>query len=304
MTTARRQGSRRRLDQHLVAAGHFEHREQARAAVQAGWVLVNGQVARRAADLVPPDAEISITQRPLFVSRGGDKLAGALDDLGVDVAGLVALDAGASTGGFVDCLLQRGAAHVVAVDVGYGQLAWRLRQDPRVTVVERQNIRDLTRAILGPKLPPGISWPGFVTLDLSFIGLEKVFPAIINLIEAGGLVVALVKPQFQVGRGLVGKGGVVRRPELHLQAILGTARAAWNQGFEVLGLTYSRLKGPRGNLEYFLFLRAGRAGLAGDGSEHAQLEKKGATPLDAQALRGLAEHVVATAGAALGAHGR
>lgn len=301
MSTKGKEGGRLRLDQRLVASGFFTHREQAKLAIQSGWVLVNGEAGLTPGDLVSPDASIQVTQSLRYVSRGGEKLAGALDDFGLDVSGMVALDAGASTGGFVDCLLQRHAAHVVAVDVGYGQLAWKLRQDPRVTVIERQNIRYLTREILSAKVPPGTPWPGLVTLDLSFIGLEKVFPAVTGLIEPGGLVVALVKPQFQVGRGLVGKGGVVRRPELHRDAIVGAGGAAIEQGFGVLAATYSRLKGPQGNLEYFLLLRG--AGLTGNGSEHAQLEKTGATTLGLQDLRALAEQVVGAAVAALGAQG-
>ncbi|MDP2871311.1 MAG: TlyA family RNA methyltransferase [Bacillota bacterium] len=292
--------SRRRLDLHLVAAGLFEHREQARAAIEAGWVKLDGEVELRPGASVRLGAGVLVTGGPRFVSRGGDKLDGALSEFALDVTGLVALDAGASTGGFVDCLLQRGAAHVIAVDVGYGQLAWKLRQDVRVTVIERQNIRYLTREMLGPKLPPGVGWPALVTLDLSFIGLEKVFPAVRSLIEPGGMVLALVKPQFQVGRGLVGKGGVVRRPELHRQAILSAGEAALLLGFGVLGATYSKLKGPRGNVEYFLLLRAGGAGLAGDSSEKTQLEKTGAARSNAQDLHKLAQAAVDAAGAALG----
>jgi 23S rRNA (cytidine1920-2'-O)/16S rRNA (cytidine1409-2'-O)-methyltransferase len=302
MTTADRPGGRRRLDQHLVSAGLFTHREQAKLAVLSGWVLVNGQAIHRPGHPVSENDEIQITQSPRYVSRGGDKLAGALDDFRLDVTAMVALDAGASTGGFVDCLLQRGAAHVVAVDVGYGQLAWKLRQDPRVTVIERQNIRYLTSQALGERLPEGTPWPCLITLDLSFIGLEKVFPTVKGLVEPGGLVMPLVKPQFQVGRGLVGKGGVVRRPELHKDAITGAANAAMEQGFEVLAVTYSKLKGPQGNIEYFLLLRAGRAGTAATGSEKPQLEKTGAAPLDMPAVDLLSEQVVEAARVALGAH--
>jgi len=294
-------GSRRggRLDQWLVDSGEFATREKARAAILAGEVLVDGRPVTKAGAVVRLESDVVVRGRPRYVGRGGDKLAGALADLAIDPSGTVALDAGAATGGFVDCLLQHGAAHVIAVDVGYGQLAWSLRQDPRVTVVERQNLRYLTPEHLSSLLPPGIPLPQLVTLDLSFIGLDKVYPAVLRLLNGGeGRVLALVKPQFEVGRENVGKRGVVRRPELQVEAILATARSARAAGFRVERLTYSKLAGPEGNIEYFLLLAADRGGLAPDSTERRHLAKPG---LDEAELGELTRQVVAAAWQALGA---
>lgn len=288
-----------RLDQLLVAGGWYESREKAQAAILAGQVTVTGRDVVKPGTLVAPDADISVSGGARFVSRGGDKLAGALDRLELGVVGLVALDAGSATGGFVDCLLQRGAAHVVAVDVGYGQLAWRLREDQRVTVIERQNLRHLTPGMLKERLPAGVAWPGLVTLDLSFIGLDKVLPAVRLLVEPGGLVLALVKPQFEVGPKQVGKRGVVRRPELHRLALQGVAAAAEASGFTVIGLTYSDVRGPQGNIEYFLLSRAARAGQEGAEGEPAQLEKTGESTLTGAALEVAITAVVEAAWRAL-----
>lgn len=287
-----------RLDSLAVSRGLFPSREKARGAILAGELTVDGMPAAKPGAAVSPQAELRVRERPRFVSRGGEKLDGALDRLGLDVSGRVALDAGASTGGFTDCLLQRGAARVVAVDVGYGQLAWSLRRDPRVTVVERQNLRTLTPEKLKDVLPSGVPLPDMATLDLSFIGLEKVFAPLARLLRPGATVVALVKPQFQVGRGLVGKGGVVRRPELHRAAIVDAGAAAREAGFAVCGLTYSGLPGPRGNLEYFLLLELPGAGEDGPGRETCELEKT-RQHLDARDLSRLAEEVVSAVREAL-----
>jgi 23S rRNA (cytidine1920-2'-O)/16S rRNA (cytidine1409-2'-O)-methyltransferase len=279
----------------LVTRGLFPSREKARAALLAGEVKVQGQPVTKAGTLVARDVAIEVAAPARYVSRGGDKLAGAIADLSVDVSGRVALDAGASTGGFTDCLLKHGARHVVAVDVGYGQLAWSLRTDPRVTVLERCNLRYLTPAQLREALPPGVGEPDFATLDLSFIGLAKVLPTVRSLLQSGGQVLALVKPQFEVGRGQVGKRGVVRQPELHCKALTDVATAAMQEGFVVLGLTYSPLRGPEGNLEYFILLENRAAGQGHDLSEAGGLEKTGRPPISPADLGVAADAVVRAA---------
>lgn len=290
---------RERLDHLLVLRGLFTSREKARAAILAGEVQVNGEIATKAGIPVAEDVQITLTEHPRYVSRGGDKLAGAIADLGVPVRGRIALDSGASTGGFTDCLLQHGARHVAAVDVGYGQLAWSLRQDARVTVVERQNLRYLDRPTLRDLLPADVPLPDLVTLDLSFIGLGKVLPAVGGWIQPGGLVMALVKPQFEVGRGQVGKRGVVRDPALHRQALLDVAAAAADAGFLVKGVTYSKLLGPEGNREYFLLLEWPDAGQDAPSSEPAGLEKKGRGVLEGDELAAAVGAAVAAAWAEL-----
>ncbi len=232
-----------RLDTLMVERGVAPSREKARVAVLAGDVLVDGGAARRPAASVRRDARIELVRRPRYVSRGGEKLEHALEAFALDARGIVAMDVGASTGGFTDCLLQHGAARVYAVDVGYGQLEYRLRQDPRVVVMERTNIRELTG------LP---ETPDLATIDVSFIGLEKVVPVVAGLLRAGGRIVALVKPQFQARRREVGKGGVVKDPLMHA-AVLGRV-VAWGvgQGLRFGGLTTSPLRGPAGNKEFFV----------------------------------------------------
>jgi 23S rRNA (cytidine1920-2'-O)/16S rRNA (cytidine1409-2'-O)-methyltransferase len=203
----------------------------------------------KAGALVAAEAEIKLKPAPAYVSRGGEKLAGALDHFGVEPAGKVCLDAGASTGGFTQVLLLRGAAKVYAVDVGYGQLDQSLRQDPRVVVLERANIRLLPK----DTIPEPIE---LATLDLSFISLTLVIPKILEFLAPGGAILALVKPQFEVGKGKVGKGGVVRDPALQQEAVEKVARAALNLGLTVSPAFPSPLKGPKGNQEYFLLLKA------------------------------------------------
>lgn len=236
---------KQRLDLALVAAGLASSREQARACILAGAVTVNGQVVVKPGALVAAEASLAVRQRPAYVSRGGYKLAHALDVFRIEVREWVCLDAGASTGGFTDCLLQRGARRVYAVDVGYGQLDWRLRQDPRVVVMERVNLRTLTA------LPEPVD---LATLDLSFISLRLVLEPVRALLRPGGEVVALIKPQFEAGRERVGRGGVVRDPRVHaavLQNLLGWAMA---HGYAVRGLTASPLRGPAGNVEFLAHL--------------------------------------------------
>ncbi len=236
-----------RLDHWLVLHNLAASRAQAQALILAGRVLVNGAPVTKAGALVPQEAVVTLKEAPPYVSRGGEKLAPALDHFGVEVAGLVCLDAGASTGGFTDVLLQRGAARVYAVDVGVGQLDPRLRRDPRVVVRERTNIRHLT--------PDDVPEPlDLITLDLSFISLTLVLPVVVRFLKPGGRLLALVKPQFEVGRGQVGKGGVVRDPELQRQAVEKVAACARGLGLQVSAAFPAPLKGPKGNQEYFLHL--------------------------------------------------
>jgi len=245
--------ARVRLDTELVRRGLARSREQAGELVAAGRVTVAGQRAAKPATQVTRDAPISITDtgEPGYVSRGGHKLAGALavfGSEGLTVAGRACLDAGASTGGFTDVLLRAGAAHVVAADVGYGQLAWSLRTDPRVTVLDRVNVRTLDRT--GPFDPV----PGLVVADLSFISLALVLPALVACAAPDADFVLLVKPQFE---GRVGSGGVVREPADRAEAVRRVTSAASELGLGVLGVTASPLPGPAGNVEYFVWLRRG-----------------------------------------------
>ena len=238
--------SKTRLDLLLVARGLAGSREEAQRLILAGEVRVGDRPARKPSEAVAPEAKVAVGARPRFVSRGGDKLAGALDAFGLDVAGWVALDVGASTGGFTDCLLSRGAMRVYAIDVGYGQLDWRLRQDPRVVVIERQNVRRL--------LPEAIPEPiALAVVDVSFISLRLVLPPVCRSLASPATVVALVKPQFEVGKGKVGKGGVVREPLLHQEAVEGVRRAAAALGLVERGFAESALRGPKGNREFFLY---------------------------------------------------
>jgi 23S rRNA (cytidine1920-2'-O)/16S rRNA (cytidine1409-2'-O)-methyltransferase len=237
-----------RLDQALVERGLVESRQKAQMLIRAGEVRLDGVVAEQADQRVAPDAEVELAARPRFVGRGGEKLAGALDDLGVDPGGRVCLDAGASTGGFTDALLQRGARQVYAIDVGYGQLAWQLRQDERVVVIDRTNIRDLA-SLEG-------ATPDLAVGDLSFISLRLVVPAIRRLIAPGGEILVLLKPQFELGRGRVGKGGVVRSQGDRDEALSSfTEWAAKEGGLQVIGTAASRVAGAKGNQEYFVHLR-------------------------------------------------
>ncbi|MEN9207030.1 MAG: TlyA family RNA methyltransferase [Gloeomargarita sp. GMQP_bins_120] len=241
-----------RLDTLLVAQGHFPTREQARRAIQAGWVQVNHQVVDKPGAWVAVDSQITVQSRSPYVSRGGEKLAHALRAFHIQVTDRVALDGGISSGGFTDCLLQAGARRVYGVDVGYGQVAWSLRQDPRVKVLERTNLRYLRPEQL---YAPGDPWPDLGVLDLSFISVTKVLPAVWDLLLPPRELVILVKPQFEVGRQQVGKGGVVRSPQAQAQAIQTVAQAAMTLGWQVHGLTASPLLGPAGNREFLLWLR-------------------------------------------------
>jgi 23S rRNA (cytidine1920-2'-O)/16S rRNA (cytidine1409-2'-O)-methyltransferase len=259
---------RLRLDAELVRRGLARSREQAAELIATGRVAVGGQQASKPASQVSLDAAITVEQpagEPGYVSRGGHKLAGALAAFpGLAVAGRRCLDAGASTGGFTDVLLRAGAAHVVAVDVGYGQLAWSLRTDERVTVLDRVNVRSLTPEQVAPA-------PDLVVADLSFISLTLVLPALVACAAAEADFLLMVKPQFEVGKDMVG-GGVVRDPELRAAAVTAVADAAGQAGLGVRGVTASPLPGPAGNVEYFLWLRRGAPPLAASDVRRAVAE--------------------------------
>jgi 23S rRNA (cytidine1920-2'-O)/16S rRNA (cytidine1409-2'-O)-methyltransferase len=239
---------RRRLDVLLVERGLAPNRERARRLIMAGDVLVDERPVTKAGQQVDAAAVVRVRSAPApYVSRGGEKLAGALAAFALDVRGRLALDVGASTGGFTDCLLRHGAARVLALDVGYGQLAWSLRQDERVVVIERVNVRTLA-----PEMLPCV--PDLATIDVSFISLALVLPAVARVLAPGADVLAMVKPQFEVGRERVGSGGVVRDPALRAEAVARVRQAAESCGFFVRGEAESVLPGPKGNRETFLWL--------------------------------------------------
>ncbi|MCW3490258.1 TlyA family RNA methyltransferase [Dethiobacter alkaliphilus] len=242
---------RKRIDVYLTDAGLFPSRSAARAAVMAGLVTVDGQRVDKPGTAVSVDAAVDVRELPRYVSRGGLKLEKALRGFQVDVKGRVVMDVGASTGGFTDCLLQHGAAKVYSVDVGYGQLDWKLRQDSRVVSMERTNIRKLQQQDLPEE-------PDFASVDVSFISLTLVLPVLKNL----GIreIVTLVKPQFEVGKGRVGKKGVVRDAKDHQEVLEKVAQAAEQLGYAVLNAAWSPIRGPEGNIEYLLHLHCQGAG--------------------------------------------
>jgi len=234
-----------RLDVLLHQRGLAPSREKAKRLIQAGQVRVNGRTVDKVATPVEPDVSIEIIQGLPYVSRGGYKLAHALDVFGIDPRGCVAVDVGASTGGFTDCMLQRGAGKVYAVDVGYGQLDWRLRQDERVVVMERVNARYLER------LPEPVD---LATIDVSFISLRLVLPRVYDWLREGGYAIALIKPQFEAGRRDVGKKGIVRDVGVHRRVLTEILDWAQRQGWRILGLTRSPIKGAKGNQEFLVCL--------------------------------------------------
>ncbi len=246
-----------RADVALVDRGLFATREKARAAILAGEVRIDGRPVDKPGTPVPEDARFEVADRPRYVSRGGDKLEGALRCFGIDPAGSRCVDIGASTGGFTDCLLRHGAAHVTAIDVGYGQLAWELRADPRVTVMERTNVRDVGPDLAGAPFD-------LATVDVSFISLAKVLPGVLALAADPAPVLALVKPQFEIGKGRVGKGGVVRDPADHFEVLEGAVRSAAEAGARVTDATFSPLKGPEGNIEFWVMIERHGRPFAGD----------------------------------------
>lgn len=252
---SQRPPSRVRLDEAVVARGLANSRSRARALILAGDVLINDVAVTHAGASVREGDTLALRAGPRFASRGGEKLDHALAAFGIDVQGVVAADFGASTGGFTDCLVQRGAARVYAVDVGYGQLATRLRQDPRIVVMDRTNVRHLE------SLPEPVD---LVTIDVSFIGLRLVLPAARRVLRPGGNIVALVKPQFEAGRADVGRGGVVREAEVLQRVLKDLFVYAGELGLAVLGLTASPLRGPAGNVEFLAWLAPGRLSVPPD----------------------------------------
>jgi 23S rRNA (cytidine1920-2'-O)/16S rRNA (cytidine1409-2'-O)-methyltransferase len=239
---------RTRIDQALVARGFFESRERAQRAIMAGDVRVGDRVFAKAAELIEDDAPISVAQSPQFASRGALKLAGALDHFGIDVANKIALDIGASTGGFTDCLLQRGVAKVYAVDVGHGQLAWKLRNDPRVVVIEKLNARFLSREHVAEAID-------LCVIDVSFISLTLILPRAFELVTKNGMTLALIKPQFELERRDVGRGGIVRDSALHEKARQKIVNFVEAAKLCVVGLVPSPITGTDGNQEFFICIR-------------------------------------------------
>ena len=251
---------KKRLDVLLVERELVSSREKGRRLIMAGQVRVGGELSDKPGRQVPVDASVTIDERLSYVSRGGQKLEAALDHFKLDVQGWVVADVGASTGGFTDCLLQRGASRVYAIDVGYGQLAWSLRRDPRVHVLEGVNARYLEPAAL-PFLP------SLAVVDVSFISLKLVLPGVVSCLAETGVIVALGKPQFEVGRGEVGRGGIVRRPEAHRRVLEEVMAFARDHSWGVAGLCASALAGADGNREFFVHLRP-----AGPSADPAHLE--------------------------------
>jgi 23S rRNA (cytidine1920-2'-O)/16S rRNA (cytidine1409-2'-O)-methyltransferase len=243
---------KQRLDTLLVDLGLCPSRQQAQRLIQAGEVMVNQTVVDKAGTEIDITAEIQIKERPLFVSRGGEKLAKALKFFGISAHERICLDGGISTGGFTDCLLQNGAAQVYGIDVGYGQVDWKIRNDERVILKERTNLRELKPEEL---YTDGAIFPDLAVVDVSFISLSKVLPAIWRLTQAPREAVLLVKPQFEVGKNRVGKKGVVRDSKDHADAIFQVLQIALQLGWKYQGLTFSPITGPAGNIEYLLWLQ-------------------------------------------------
>jgi len=240
-----------RLDKILVDRGIVKSRERARAWIMEGNVLVDNAPVTKAGAMINPDSSITLKSEDIpYVSRGGLKLEAAIKHFNVSLENKVAMDVGSSTGGFTDCMLQRGAKKVYCVDVGYGQLAWLLRNNPRVILLERTNIRHLERE----KIPDNID---IATIDASFISLTKVLPKVLEFLKDGGEILALVKPQFEVGKGEVGKGGIVREEEKRLSAVDSVKTEMERIGLQAIGVFESPVAGQKGNIEYFLYLKKG-----------------------------------------------
>ena len=240
-----------RLDVLLVKRGLMPSREKAKAVIMAGEVFVDNQREDKAGQTFPESVQIEVRGKKMkYVSRGGYKLEQAMNVFPISLTDKVCMDVGSSTGGFTDCMLQNGASKVYSVDVGYGQLAWKLREDPRVVCMERTNARYLTHEQIPDELD-------FASIDVSFISLKLILPAVANVLKDGGYVASLVKPQFEAGREKVGKKGVVRDPAVHKEVLEHYLEHAREAGFGVLGLTYSPIRGPEGNIEYLGFLQKG-----------------------------------------------
>lgn len=263
-----------RLDQYLCQNGYAQSRERAKALIMSGIVFVNEQKVDKAGEMIAEDAKVEVRGHDIgYVSRGGLKLEKAMQVFPMRPDGKVCMDIGASTGGFTDCLLRRGARKVYSIDVGYGQLAWSLRQDPRVKCMERTNIRYVTPDMLEET-------PSFCVIDVSFISLKLVLPVVSSLLTEDGHVANLIKPQFEAGKGKVGKKGVVREPEIHLEVLQNYVENAHAAGFKVLNVTFSPIKGPEGNIEFLGYL-------AKQGEEHipdlAEVVRQAHEELDAKA---------------------
>ena len=242
---------KKRLDVLLTERGLAPSREKAKALIMAGIVYVNNQKEDKAGTSFPEDAVVEVRGQGLrYVSRGGLKLEKAMQAFPIDLKGRYCMDIGASTGGFTDCMLQNGAAGVYAIDVGYGQLDWKLREDPRVVCMEKTNFRYVTPDDLDPE-----RMPDFASVDVSFISLSKILPPAHAILPVGGEMVCLIKPQFEAGREKVGKKGVVRDPQVHVEVIENVLKIAQDAGFEVLGLSWSPIRGPEGNIEYLMYIR-------------------------------------------------
>ena len=242
---------KKRLDVLLTERGLAPSREKAKALIMAGIVYVNNQKEDKAGTSFPEDAVVEVRGQGLrYVSRGGLKLEKAMQTFPIDLKGRYCMDIGASTGGFTDCMLQNGAAGVYAIDVGYGQLDWKLREDPRVVCMEKTNFRYGTPDVLDPE-----RMPDFASVDVSFISLSKILPPAHAILPVGGEMVCLIKPQFEAGREKVGKKGVVRDPQVHVEVIENVLKIAQDAGFEVLGLSWSPIRGPEGNIEYLMYIR-------------------------------------------------
>ena len=238
-----------RLDSYVFSNGYAESREKAKALIMAGVVYVNNQKADKAGLTLKDSDVVEVRDNPLkYVSRGGLKLEKAINKFPIDLDGKICADIGASTGGFTDCMLQNGAAKVYSVDVGYGQLAWKLRSDERVVNLERTNFRYCTSEQIPDKLQ-------FASVDVSFISLSIIIPALFPLMEDGGEAVCLIKPQFEAGKEKVGKNGVVREPLVHKEVVLKIIEVMTSNGFSVLGLDFSPIKGPEGNIEYLIYIK-------------------------------------------------
>ncbi len=270
---------KKRLDILLVERGLTDSREKAKASIMAGEVLVDGQVEDKAGSRFPEEAVIELKSRSLrYVSRGGLKLEKALVAFDLDLNNSVCLDIGASTGGFSDCMLQNGAKKVYAIDVGYGQLSWKLRTDDRVIPMEKTNFRYLKRGDLPEE-------PDFASCDVSFISLSKMLPPAYDILKDGGEMVCLIKPQFEAGKEKVGKKGVVRDPKVHEEVITKVIKYAEDCGFRVLGIDHSPIKGPEGNIEYLIYLVKGNDGkITGDLPEIVKETVKEAHEKDKQIL--------------------
>lgn len=261
-----------RLDQRITELGLCESREKAKAAIMAGDVYVNGQKALKAGDSVKPEDSIEVRGGMEFVSRGGYKLKKAMQVFPISLEDCVCMDIGASTGGFSDCMLQNGARHVYCVDVGYGQLAWKIRSDERVTNFERTNIRYFEAEAIPEK-------PDFISVDVSFISLRLVLPKVKELLKDDGSAVCLIKPQFEAGKEKVGKKGVVREQSTHIEVVEAITEFAKGLGFTVAGLDFSPIKGPEGNIEYLMYIK--NSGEAADydisalvAKSHSELESE------------------------------